>query len=252
MITVPLPRGGSPLVRSEFTVVLELLRWWIGCYVGRIYQALMVGVSVVAGLTAFVWGAGAVMDDRAVSVAVGLYVLSHVGMLVVRLVVERPGLKKSLELFDLRTQAWAFVLGDSLLLTVVVTALTRGWQPTGFDSQFANATWMQMSFVAGFLGAMAFRYGVDKPRYERFDAMDEFHSPTKLWHDFAVFPAVLGVILWAAAPQVLEPAAWNFHTSVAVVLLLCFMALNIRDDRAKVNPKRQHPAWDKLEFAPIY
>ncbi len=223
----------------------QLLSLLIDRYLGRICQALMYLFAIGSGFVAYLWGVGAIMSGLSVTMGIGLFVLSPVMMALVRLCVERN--RKVAAMFDLETQAWGFVIGDTLVLTLVAIALTRGWQSVGPTSPYQGWDWFWVAYAGGLVVSAGFRYMLDRPRYEKFDAMRQFYSPTKLWHDFAVFPAVVGLMIWAWVPQL---DVWNFHTSIALIMLVLFMALNGRDAYRKVDPKGQHPAWNPREFEP--
>lgn len=140
--------------------------------------------------------------------------------------------------------------GDTLLLSVAMIAFTRGWQQLPAGSAYHSLEWLAMAGVAGTLLSVAFRM-IDSQRYVKEGSWAALDSPTKLWHDFAVFPVVLSLLLFTAAPQLVLMRSGD--TWIGAATVLAFIALcvvdNVRSYRGTLRASDQHLRWIPRRFS---
>jgi hypothetical protein len=152
-------------------------------------------------------------------------------------------------MFHPKAQSWAFLFGDSIALTVAMAMIWFARSevvPGGF---WAEGSWFLISAHIGLLAGICFRLA-DRGRYHRFGAEQLLVSPTKVWHDFVTYSVIAGVMVWAGFPLLL-PEYWVWETGVAVVAILAWGVLGVRDIRRNLNPFYLHPRWDARKFSVI-
>ena len=195
-------------------------------------------------------GVAWILQDKPFTVLVAVVVLSPAMMLVLRVIELKGDLRRSLQMFNPRKQSWAFMFGDTFLLSYALLALTHGWQSIPADSRFHSIGWAMIALWAGFGLSLVFVL-FDRKRYVGAGVERALTSPTKLWHDYTVFPVLLGLLLFAGVPQLW--GAWSFHTVVALLAVLLFVGLcaadMVRDKRGTLDPSDQHFEWEPSEFA---
>jgi hypothetical protein len=172
--------------------------------------------------------------------------ISFAGAAVLRWVLERTYVNV---MFAPKTQSWAFLFGDSIALTVAMTMIWFARSevvPGGF---WAGGSWFLISAGIGLLAGICFRLA-DRGRYLDFGAERLLVSPTKVWHDFVTYPVIVGAMVWAGLP-LLFPEYWVWQTGAAVVAILAWAVLGVRDIRCNLDPFYLHPAWDTRKFSVI-
>jgi hypothetical protein len=207
-------------------------------YGQRILLGVCIGMSVLYGYgLAVVWA----LQDRAITMCVAVVFFSPVMMFILRLIELKGRFKRSLGIFNPRKQSWAFMFGDTFLLSYAMIFLTRGWQSVPSDSVFHSMEWAVMSLVLGCLLSVAFRM-FDRKRYIKAGVKDALYTLTKLWHDFGVFPVLLSLLLFMGLPQLF--LARSGDTVVGSLAVLGFIALcaadGMRDKRGTLNAADQH------------
>ncbi len=221
--------------------MLMLRKFWYMTVFG--YQEDMYLATVVAAVVAFFGGVYATRDGDWWLLPIWAVVLSPVAMYILR----RWWEDDSLSLFNSKASK-AFMYGDVAVLPVVFGFAVYGWR------QVPSSNWMTgYAFAAGCLGigaicACLFRL-MDGRRYieSRYETM--LDCPTKVWHDWAVFPVAIGMLLWLLLPQLF--AAWSVATVAALAFLLQFLLLTLLDAVDPPDPKYQHVEWDAEQFCPV-
>ena len=202
----------------------------------------MYGVVAIMPALYYVAGVAAIMDGDAYVVAAGALVTSPVAMWLIRFLVEQW---PTTHMFSLKTQAWAFVIGDWACLPAALFFLTRGWRADGF---FATWWWVLAAFLIGYLAMWLFGL-IDAPRYEVAGATALLSSPTKIWHDWVAYPLLASLIIWSGIPQLAGHVSVN--TVIALLLLLGWALCGLRDMKYPPNPYDQHPAWNSQKFQAV-
>ncbi len=173
-------------------------------------------------------------------------VVSLFGMVFIRLVVEDIPLSG---MFNPKMQSWAFLFGDgiALPLALLFIVLARGGQNVPGSGSLG---WYFTAAIVGLAGGAGFHV-METDAYRKQDAALALESPTKSWHDFVVYPVLLGLIVWGGGPLLL-PSAWDFWTILAIAALLVWVTLGVKyDAKRKPRPYDMHPAWDPVKFAVI-
>lgn len=213
-----------------------------------IEQFILVGYICLLMAAGYVIGIVLIMQDRPLLMWLSVVIFSPVMMLVWRMFELKWNIKQALRIFNPSRQSWAFIFGDTFMLSSALLSLTRGWSKVPSVSWFHSKEWALVAVWVGFLLSLAFIV-VDSPRYKKAGVSYAHYSPTKMWHDYAVFPVVLSLILFAGVPQL---RYWSTDTGVAVCAILLFVGLcvadAVRDQRGVLNPADQHFNWDPLEF----
>lgn len=96
-------------------------------------------------------------------------------------------------MFDFRTQSWAFLFGDSVALPVALSAALYAVQKDAPEWMY-RWWWLLLAVATATIATFGFRT-MDKSGYIASGNADRLHSPTKLWHDFVVYP-ILGFPLF--------------------------------------------------------
>lgn len=166
--------------------------------------------------------------------------LSPVAMLVLRLVLEggRPS-----GMLDLRTQSWAFLVGDTIFLPLALVFAALGQRVLATNSTdpswYRSIWWLVASLAIGLVAAYVFRNVLDAPNYVSAGAADLLQSPTKIWHDLVVYPAIAGGLVYLATPLVIHD--FSGFGWVVVACLGGWLALGVLDGLRGLNPRDLHP-----------
>lgn len=224
------------------------------------YGLQMVLVACVAVSVTFAYGIGVVwvLQDRPLTGAAGVIFFSPVMMLILRFIelIRLEGAEKrigrALQMFNPRRQSWAFMFGDTFVLSFAMIALTNGWESVPASSWFHSTRWALIAVWIGVVLSLVFMM-IDRQRYVNRGIEAALISPTKIWHDMAVFPVVLSLLIFSGVPQIM--GNWSFHTVVALVAITVFTGLcgadMVRDKRETLDPADQHLCWDPIGFCPI-
>lgn len=222
------------------------------------FHILMLACISVAMMLSYVFGIGLILRDRPQSLAWGVILLSPVMMYVLRVIelsrLDKPGnpIVGALQIFNPKKQSWAFMFGDTFLLSFAMIGVTNGWEYVPSSSWFNSLTWVAGAVGLGVLLSVCFAL-FDWPRYTRSGSEAALVSPTKVWHDWVVFPVLMSLLLFAGVPQIIRYG--SFHTVIALFAVAVFTALCVadlvRDNRGTLNPDDQHMLWDPVEARPI-
>ena len=151
-------------------------------------------------------------------------------------------------LFDLRTQSWAFLLGDTILLPAALVIASAGWGVVNVSQHFWQFWWFAVALFVGF-GAGVLFHLLDGITYTRAGARAALDSPTKLAHDFVAYPVLFGAMLALGLPLLL--ADMLPYGVMFVICLMLWLACCVRDARARLDPLKLHPMWNPRSFRPI-
>ena len=153
------------------------------------------------------------------------------------------------DMFDLKTQSWAFIVGDGVALPIAMLMIGFARSEVVIIGFWAQWQWFAVAAAIGLVGGILFRL-IDRPRYLNASAGLTLASPTKVWHDFVTYPVLLSVVVWAGVP-LLTPEYWVWPTAVAIVALIGWAGLGARDAVRQPSPLAQHPEWDARKFSVI-
>ena len=211
-------------------------------------QALMYVMFGVAALLAYAVGVALIVSPRSATwlLLTLPIVVSPGAMALLRLKVERVPLDTAA---SPRTQSWAFMFGDSIFLPTALFAIGMGHHhvPAGF---FTGWLWTLLALVIGAGAGLGFHV-MDSGGYRSTGAADALVAPTKIWHDFVVYPVLFGLLLMGGVPMLL-PNAWSPWTIVALTGILGWLVLGlVCDQKRSLNPLDMHPRWDARGFVTI-
>ena len=210
----------------------------------KMQLAMYVGFAVVA--TCLYGLAVAMMLYPTVLVLLTPCMVSLAGAAFVRWSLEYTPMNR---MFDLKTQSWAFIVGDGLVLPIAMLMIGFARSEVVIIGFWAHWHWLVISAGIGLLGGIVFRL-MDRRRYVNEHAERALTSPTKVWHDFVTYPVLLGVLVWAGVP-LLTPEYWVWPTAVAIFALIGWAGLGARDAVRQPSPLAQHPEWDVRKFSVI-
>ena len=172
-------------------------------------------------------------------VALVPFILSPLCLLIIRLTLEdgRPD-----GLFNLQTQSWAFMIGDSVALTLMALggALAWGDKKESFKPFFLSNGWIALCVLIGLAAAFGWHFLLDGPGYIKGGYGELLGSPSKLWHDFPVYGALFGGLVYLAIPAIFQSfSTWGWLCLLGFVM---WGGLGYADNSIhKLNPANLHP-----------
>lgn len=143
--------------------------------------------------------------------------------------------------FDPRVDSWAYLFGDFLILPFSMGMAARDAQNVDwlFDWRFITAV-----IIGGCAFSALFRW-YDSGNYIKDGHRDRLYSPTKLWHDFVVYPVVAGCYLWVTIPALTANSVGGWVSLGGIIL---FFALGGADYVRGLRPERMHPRVQDTAF----
>ncbi len=161
-------------------------------------------------------------------------VISPIMMVVVRLALE-PGFP----LFEGK-QSLAYLVGDSAALPLALWATAMSWRIIGQEDGFhLRWWWLLVAIAAGVLITYGWHTFMDAPAYIKADAVDRLGAPTKLWHDYVVYPSLATLLVWGGVPAVFKDfGGYGRWVLAGGVLWGC---LGILDGFRGLDPRHMHP-----------
>lgn len=199
-------------------------------------------------LIAYLVGVGSVLkNDQTVYVVLFAsipFIVSISGMFLIRTKLERLSAKG---MFSLRTQSWAFVLGDAVALPITFFCLTWSHRSHEMNSFFESRGWTLLALLVGVTVGIVFRK-IDSARYNDASRAGALKSPTKIWHDLGVYPILAGLTVWSGVPLLIDgPSGAEYGVLGGLLLWACFGAYDLfRPPVISI----QHPLWDTSTFRP--
>jgi hypothetical protein len=206
--------------------------------VKTVSTALFKVIMLVAGVAAF---ALLVNGGRSGNLWMALVplILSPVCLFIIRLTLEdgRPA-----GLLSLKTQSWAFLIGDSLALPLMALGGLLAWKfkRDEFAPFFLSYWWIALCVVIGIAAAYGWHYLLDGPGYIKGGHGDLLGSPSKLWHDFPVYGALVGGLVYLAIPAIFQ--GFTSYGWLCLLGLVLWVLLGLADNTIhKLNPANLHP-----------
>lgn len=171
-------------------------------------------------------------------------IVSIVGMAVIRWVVEQSRLNG---MFNPRTQSWAFMFGDLFSLPVAMFCIAVARDKAELGSWADAPWWYLVAALCGLAAGVAF-HAMDIQEYRSQGAELALESPTKIWHDFVVYPVLFGVLLWAGVP-LLWSWPWSTWTMLAIAAIASWLVFGVVSDGNRgLSAYDMHPGWCKKHF----
>lgn len=168
-------------------------------------------------------------------------VVSPLSMLVLRISMEY-GLPEGI--FSPKTQSWAFLFGDAFYIPLAFLGGALSWRRiAAIDGFHHQKWWLWLSIAIGALAGVAFRYVLNAPDYRAAGLDSLLDSPTSIWHDFVVYPVLVGLFVYICLPAVAyDTTNWGW---LALVGLLGWGAMGAHDATHPLDLRNLHPPVEK-------
>lgn len=172
-----------------------------------------------------------------VKVALIPIIISPLMMLIVRIGWENG---KPDGLLDPRTQSWAFLFGDTIMLPIALGAAAYSWRSLPAEGWHRSTWWFWLSVAVGVVFALVFHFVLNAPNYVKAGNGDMMGSPTSIWHDVVVYLSLATLLVFLGAPAVVM----NFTGTgwIVVAGVVGWLAFGAAD--ATIHPLEQtdlHP-----------
>lgn len=193
---------------------------------------------VIAGLAAFAALVAGVRTGN-LWAAVVPFLVSPVALLIIRLTLEPKGPDG---LLDLRTQSWAFLLGDTFALPLVALGGVLAWRIKKMDFHpfFLSPWWIVVCLVIGAMAAYGWHFLLDGPGYIKAGYDDLLGSPSKQWHDFPVYGSLFGGLVYLAVPSLIH--SFKEYGWICLVGFALWGLFGLADNTIhKLDPADLHP-----------
>lgn len=136
-----------------------------------------------------------VLDPFVIFMALVPIIVSPVAMLAIRNTLEygKPHIG-----FNPKGDSWAYLFGDMIALPISLGAAATVARRT---SWWDDWWWATVAVSVAILASVGFR-AMDSATYVKQGHGDRLYSPTKLWHDFVVYPVVGTMLCWLGIPAI--------------------------------------------------
>lgn len=167
-------------------------------------------------------------------------IISPVMMVVVRLALE-----PKFPLLEGK-QSLAYLVGDSVALPLALWAAAMSWRVIGQENGFHQRWWwLLVAITAGVLITYAWHTFLDVPRYVETGATDRLGAPTKLWHDYVVYPSLATLLVWGGVPAIFKD--FGGYGRWVLTGFALWAGLGALDGVRGLDPRHMHPrAQDTL------
>lgn len=222
-----------------FRYYLRRMQYW--ALLG--YQKDMYLVMMVAALLAFFGGVRAAQVGHWWLLPVWMLLLSPI----VTYILRRWWEDDWPPIFNHRASK-IFMYGDTAVLPVVFGFAGYGWQKVPASTWMRGHWFAIISLMIGIIGAYIFHL-VDRQRYIKSGNEAMLYCPTKVWHDMAVFPLTIALLVWLLLPQLIT--AWSVATVAALTFLSQFILLIVLEFMTPPDLEYQYVKWNKEGFGKI-
>lgn len=195
-------------------------------------------VMIFAGLVSFAVLVLAGRQGRMWVVAIPV-LLSPVCLVVIRQVLEF-GLPEGI--LDPRKGSWAFIIGDGFALPLMIRGSVLTWKAKrdDFAAFFLSNWWVVICLLLGIAAACGYHYLIEVPGYTKAGYAELLGSPSKLWHDFPVYGALSGGLLYLSVPAIAH--GFKSFGWLCMVGFVLWIMLGLADNTThKLDPSDLHP-----------
>lgn len=167
-------------------------------------------------------------------------IISPVMMVVVRLALE-----PKFPLLEGK-QSLAYLVGDSAALPLALWATAMSWRVIGQEDGFHQRWWwLLVAIAAGVLITYGWHTFLDLPGYVKAGATDRLGAPTKLWHDYVVYPSLATLLVWGGVPAIFKD--FGGYGRWVLTGFALWAGLGALDGVRGLDPRHMHPrAQDTL------
>lgn len=210
----------------------------------RMKRILFEVACAVAGLLAYV-AAYALGTAGNPLVFLMPIIISPVCMLIIRVTMERG---RPAGILSPKTQSWSFLFGDSIALPFAFAMSALGWESLNEGAWYATSWWYALGIVAGFAVACFWHFRLEVPAYTKMGHADRLKGYTKLWHDFPVYGAISGSLLFLGVPVLIHDfTGYGWLALLGLLLWGGFAACDATFRR--LDPANLHPTFGEVERA---
>lgn len=150
--------------------------------------------------------------------------------------------------FSLKTGAWSFVIGDTIILPAALGIAAHKWHnSTARMDNFPFGLFIICAIV-GLIAGLLFHFKMDKPAYIQAGYEASLRSPTKLFHDLVTYPVLFGGLLFATMPMIISASAWGWHLIAILGLILVWLTLGALYDGNKRQQSGSMIPWGHSKF----
>lgn len=153
------------------------------------------------------------------------------------------------KLFDVRTQAWSFLFGDTMLLPLAMGLGSVAYRFVPAESFFQHQWYMQICLAIGLCAGFGFHL-MDMQAYASADWTLALNAPTKWAHDFVAYPFLVFGLLYVGLPGLWYHFRWT--GALALVGVLLWGACVVIDMNRPLHASDFHPKWDTKTFSVIH
>ena len=171
--------------------------------------------------------------------------LSPLALLLIRITLEHG---KPHGILSPKTQSWSFLFGDSIALPLAFGAAAYGYIVVPDHSFFSSNLYILISLLTAVVITFFWHKLLDKPQYVRRDSADLLSSPSKLWHDYVVYPTLSAGLMLIGLPVV-----WYglYESGYLIILgISVWLVLGIYDSKRQLDPRKLHPDVSTTRLAP--
>ncbi len=211
----------------------------VGIYAtfASIQQTALVFIALVGG--GLLYGQLSASIHRSHTLPSAGWILVPVACMLLGTILER---RTPWPLLDPRSQSWAFLVYDLMLSPVAAWCCARAWRHSSLIPEYAKSSWWVVAcYLLGFAGGLAFHLH-DVAAYHAIgdSATLLLASPTKIFHDFLVFPVLLGGMLYAAVPLL-----WSQENRPVAFMAMAFAIIwAILSVLSPVKVSALHEPWN--------
>lgn len=155
-------------------------------------------------------------------------------------------------MFSWRTQSWAFLFGDSLALPLALGAGVYAWRYISPLGYFRGWDWLYISLVAGFGFAALMLFVLDGPNYSKSGHAERLVSPTKLWHDFVLYPGLGASVVFVVVPAASTLGEFNWAGLLSVCGFVLWLGFGLKDAIWPPRPENLHPEVGNTILARVF
>jgi hypothetical protein len=141
---------------------------------------------------------------------------------------------------DLGALPWSVVFGGGLVLPLALVVAAKS-APDWFDSSLAISQWRR---VCGWFGLVVGSgiHILSSSSYRASGDGNRISSITRLWYDFAVYPILVGALLYVGV-LIFKHSSRRYQLAL-VVLLVIQLTLTLVDATRDLDPAKLHAACD--------
>lgn len=145
--------------------------------------------------------------------------------------------------YNLKVGSWAFLVGDWGLAAVLAFLTAARHHTAHLPAWSSKPWWLLACFGLGLAVAYAFRNVIDKGSWAVQNTLDRRDAPSKLDHDWCVYPSLVALLIYLAMPLVLSHGWHSVWFILAVIAAVVWMA-GVAHDSAGLDTWQLHALYN--------